>query len=326
MLSTSLRCSRKQSLLEALQHFGSGTRHWVPLGHRTAMLGSLQADEETQSKPEPDVLCNWKTLCLHVDESELIVICQIKSSTTVLISAVSFHNYIRRASKKGTVLSKWLLHDNGHTRIHHMAIKLCPSLACLWAPNEKMQTANSNANSTTSATSACTEVLVTPAWLLVYTLLVNCNHKRSPNQSGPDEMRQKQHSFHVLNTLVTNACEATIGQFSHMDIKTAHITLHCTSHGQIQEIMHDERFTTLKAMLQCCQLTEHIRTPHGLVRVESLAGMLWHLASICMKSISPSDSKLYDIAHDLCHQIMIFLASGLQLWFQQAKEADVHVQ
>ena len=285
------------------------------------MLGSLKVDEETERKPE-----TWKTLCLHVGKSGLIVICNIESSTTVLISSARFHDYIRRDfSLKRETLSKWLHHANGAERIRQMAIKLCPSLECHYLPTEKMQKANSNVTSTTSTTSACSEILVTPAWLLVYTLLLNCNHKKSPNQSDQDEKRQKKCAFNVLNTLVTNACEAKIGQSSQttIQIQTVHITMSCTSHGWLECIRYAEGFTRLNAMLQCCQLTEHNRTPCGLVKIKSLAGMLWHLASICMTNHSYSDFHTCGIAHELCHHLMVFVASGLHDWFLQAKEAEV---
>ena len=195
----------------------------------------LQADRDASD--------GWKTVCLHFNKMQAPVICRVVSSTELLISPVSFHGYIR-----GGPLSKWLDESGatqvlGSARKRNLAMTLCPSSPCHWIPSERMaygarkrkheETATATglgAASTTDGSSGV-EIMATPAWLLVYTLLVNCE---TPRQRPEEGRKRRVRAFHVLTELLALACEAAADNKSQTEINTEHAVFSCTRIGHLQ--------------------------------------------------------------------------------------------
>ena len=279
-------------------------------------------------------------MCLHFNKIKKPVICHVVSSTELWISPVSFHEYIR-----GGALSKWLDVNNdtsvcGSARVQNLAGTLCPSLQCQWLPSERMAfavrkrkhnditsaTGLGAASATNTKSSTAVEILATPAWLVVYTLLVNCDTTRQ----RPERCKKRRvRAFHVLTELVELACEVGVKNTSQAEIETGHTTLSCTSLGHLQfdqkwcQVEASERISQLRDMLHQHGQEENERSELGLVNLETVAGMLWHVSRICMRRCrTKADFHNRRVAIDISHNIIMFLTQGLQCWFGQAKEAS----
>eukprot|EP00973_Karenia_brevis_P043090 5966159-Karenia_brevis.AAC.1 len=150
-----------------------------------------------------------------------------------------------------TPLAKWLHRKDtdGFARVQRLARILCPSGGCGWIPSETMITPRTrkrkpqditaatelgagNANNKGSSKSLeGVEILTTPAWLVGYPLLANCDAS-SPKDELYKTLRFR--AFHVLTGLADLACAATAGNKSQTEINTAQTNSIGTKLGNVQ--------------------------------------------------------------------------------------------
>ena len=184
--------------------------------------------EVAEATTERDTADGWKTVCIRNEKFDVAVIGRM-SNNEFLISPVSFHRYIRKGA-----IGKWLdtsgcTRVNGAHRVQQLARILCPSLPCEWIPSERMsQQTRKRKPAETSTTSGSEgyEVMVTPAWLLVYILLPNSSSHRAHMDKTKDTRRR---AFHVLTLITKLACQA--GQ---RKIRTKHTTFSVSEDGHME--------------------------------------------------------------------------------------------
>ena len=264
----------------------------------------------------------WKTVCIRTEKFLDAVIGRIKDNE-FRISPVPFHRYIRH-----TRLSKWLdmsgaTRTKGVDRVGKLAKILCQSLPCEWTPSERMsQQTRKRKPAETSTTSGSEgyEMMVTPAWLLVYILLPNSSSHRNHMDKTKDTRRR---AFHVLTLITKLACEA--GQ---RKIRTKHTTFFVSEDGHMEFDGSWQAASgtatglgAVRRFLDQYDTEENGRIAPGMVNSSTLAGMLWHIARLCWKTTHMHNSGLRDVAKDISYNLIRDLTQGLREWFEGAKEA-----
>ena len=99
---------------------------------------------------------------------------------------------------------------------------------CTWVPSERMRMPTGlRGVSTQDGSSRGFEALVSPGWLILYTLLVNCCNLRKA-QAAAVALRKR--AFEVLDMLVRKACQASGAS----TLQTTHATFSVSQDGHLQ--------------------------------------------------------------------------------------------
>ena len=133
-------------------------------------LGELSCQEGKVS--------GWKTVVVQDGKFHAPVMGKVLGA----ISPVSFHKYVRKGP-----FARWLDHSGarstrGDLKVTRLAKLLGVKPLCTWVPSESMQMPTGHGGKRKEQHGVTEqhgfEVLASPVWLIMYTLLVNCCNLR----------------------------------------------------------------------------------------------------------------------------------------------------
>ena len=143
---------------------------------------------------------------------------------------------------------------------------------CTWVPSERMRMSTGLGGvSMQDGRSRGFEALVSPGWLILYTLLVNCCNLRKATAAA---VSLRKRAFDVLDMLVRKACQASGAS----TLQTTHATFSVSEGGHLQGDDHWKQLMATRlgaqdtrglarvcAEIQAGQASDNARVGEGVV-------------------------------------------------------------
>ena len=199
---------------------------------------------------------------------------------------------------------------------------------CSWVPSERMQLTGLGGVSTQDDSSRGFEPLVSPGWLILYTLLENCCNLRKSTAAA---VAMRKRAFEILDMLVRKACQAS-GTSS---LQTAHATFSVSQDGHLQGDDHWKQLVAtglgahdapglaqVCAGIQAGQASDNARVGEGVVVASTLSGMLWLVTRLCICK-APGGKAAFEIARDMACDLIVFVADIVSRWFISLPVSEV---
>ena len=267
---------------------------------------------------QEDKVLGWKTVVVHDGKFHAAVIGKVSQGNVCEISPVSFHKYVRKEP-----FPRWLDHTGarrcrGDMKMRKLAKLLGLQQFCTWRPSERMQTSSSQGCKRKDLhgvgkqddSSSGFEALVSPVWLILYTLLVNCCNLRKATIAAKG---LRKRAFEILDLLVRLSSEAS----GAATLRTHDVTFSVTEDGHLRGIdatgLGDTKeLAQVHAAIQEGQARDHARVGEGVVVASKLSGMLWLLTRLLFTRLK---GKAFQVARGLACDLVMFTADAVSHWF-----------